>query len=113
MVAYKAPDFNQRAEAARVAKQRAIELLRDKPAVDTAAVAARQAAREAKQAAEAERRAAKRAAEEQAKADKKAAALAAAEAAKPPPKKEVVVPTAAELKAARDARYAARKARRG
>ena len=38
--------------------------------------------------------------------------LAAAEAAKPPPKKEVVVPTAAELKAARDARYAARKARK-
>ncbi len=112
MVAYKAPDFNQRAEAARTAKQRALELLRDKPAQDPAVVAARQAAREAKDAAEAERRAAKRAAEEQAKADKKAAAEAAAEAAKPPPKKEVVVPTAAEMKAARDARYAARKARK-
>lgn len=112
MVAYKAPDFNERAEAARAAKQRALERLRDKPAPDPVAVAARQAAREAKEAAEVERRAAKRAAEEQVRADKKAAALAAAEAAKPPPKKEVVVPTAAELKAARDARYAARKARK-
>jgi hypothetical protein len=111
MAAYKAPDFNERAAAALAAKQRKIELLRDKPTADPAAIAARQAAREAKEAAEAERRAAKRAAQEQAKADKKAAALAAAEAAKPAPKKEVVVPSAAELKAARDARYAARKAR--
>jgi hypothetical protein len=112
MVAYKAPDFNQRAEAARAAKQRALELLRDKPAPDPAAVAARQAAREAKEDAEAERRAAKRAAEEQAKADKKAAAALAAEKAAPPKAAEIVVPSAAELKAARDARYAARKARK-
>ena len=66
---------------------------------------------------EAERRAAKRAAAiDQAKADKKAAAaeaLAAAIAAKAPPERApVVVPSAAELKAARDARYAARKARK-
>ena len=116
MVAYKAPDFNERAEAARAAKQRALELLRDKPEPDAAAIAARQAAREAKDAAEAERRAAKRAAIDQAKADKKAAAaeaIAAAIAAKAPPERApVVVPSAAELKAARDARYAARKARK-
>lgn len=113
MVAYKAPDFNQRADAARAAKQRALELLRDKPAPDPAAVAARQAAREAKEAAEAERRAAKRAAEEQAKADKKAAAEEAAAAKRALTERApIVVPTAAELKAARDARYAARKARK-
>jgi hypothetical protein len=111
MAAFKAPDFNQRAAAARDAKQRALELLRNKPAPDPALVAERQAARAAREAAEAERRAAKAAAieaEKVAKAEAKAAAEAALEAAKPKP---VTLPTAAELKAARDARYAARKAR--
>jgi hypothetical protein len=71
------------------------------------------------EAARAERRAAHKAAIEQekaareearakAKAEAEAAAEAAAAAARSP-----VVPTAAELKAARDARYAARKARQG
>ena len=112
MVAYKSPDFTERAAAARAAKERALELLRDKPEPDTAAIAARQAAREAKDAAEAERRAAKRAAIDQAKADKKAAAAAAIAAKAPPERAPVIVPSAAELKAARDARYAARKARK-
>lgn len=115
MAAFKAPDFNQRAAAARDAKQQALEKLRNKPAPDPAVVAERQAARAAREAAEAERRAAKaaeiqaaKAAKEQAKADALAAAQAAAEAAKP---KAPNLPTPAELKAARDARYAARKAR--
>ena len=115
MAAFKAPDFNQRATAAREAKQRALEQLRNKPELDPAVVAERLAAAAAREAAEAERRAAKQAAIEQAKIAKeearaaaKAAAEAAAEAAKP---KVPTLPTAAELKAARDARYAARKAR--
>lgn len=112
MVAYKAPDFTERAAAARAAKQRALELLRDKPAPDAAAIAARQAAREAKEAAEAERRAARKAVAEQAKADKKAAAAPPVVEKVVPEKSTVMVPSAAELKAARDARYAARKARK-
>ena len=115
MAAFKAPDFNERAAAARDAKQRALALLRNKPAPDPAVVAERQAAQAARDAAEAERRAAKaealaaaKRAKEEAKAAAIAAAEAAAEAAKP---KAPNLPTAAELKAARDARYAARKAR--
>lgn len=117
MAGYKAPDLNDRNAASRDAKARALELLKNKPAPDPEVVAARRAAAEAKEAREAERRAAHKAAIEQEKADREkaraeaeAAAAAAAEAeaaAKRPP----VVPTAAELKAARDARYAARKAR--
>ena len=117
MAAFKSPDFNERAAAARDAKARALEQLRNKAAPDPEVVAARQAASQAREAREAERRAARKAAIEQEKAAKeeaRAKALAeaqaaaeAAAAAKRPPH----VPTAAELKAARDARYAARKAR--
>jgi hypothetical protein len=108
MAAYKNPDFNERAAASREAKERALEKLRNKAAPDPAVVAEREAARLARDAAAAERRAAKQAALEQAKAEKlaekeKADKLAAEAAA---PKSE------AELKAERDARYAARKARK-
>jgi len=110
MPAFKAPDFKQRTAAASEAKQKALELLRTKPVMDEAVVAEKRAARLAREAAEAERRRAKREAEQAAKEAKRAAAAAAAEAeaaAKPQPKTE------AELKAARDARYAARKQRKG
>lgn len=117
MAAYKTPDFNERTAAARDAKATALEKLRNKAAPDPQVVAARQAVREAKEAAEAERRAQHKAAIEQKKADKEEArakaraeleaAAAAAAAAKRPP----AVTTPAELKAIRDARYAARKAR--
>lgn len=117
MAGYKSPGFEDRIAAARDAKQRALEKLRNKPTPDPEVLAARKAAAEAKEAAAAEQRAARKAAIEQEKAAKaqaraeaEAEAAAAAEraaAARRPP----VVPTAAELKAARDARYAARKAR--
>jgi hypothetical protein len=117
MAGYKAPDFSQRAQAARDAKAAALEKLKNKPAPDPEVVAQRRAAQEAREAAEAEKRAqrkaaieAEKAAKEEARAKAKAEAEAAAEAAaaaKRPP----ILPTAAELKAARDARYAARKAR--
>ena len=129
--AFKAPDFNERTAAARAAKQRALEQLRSKPAPDPAVAAERQAARQAREAAEVERRAAKlaaaeqanaaeeeaRAAEEQARAAAGAAARAEAEAAteaaaEAARAKLPKLPTAAELKAARDVRYAARKARK-
>ena len=120
MTGFKVPSFQDRAAAAREAKQRALEKMRNKPVVDAAVVAERLAAAEAKEAAAAERRAARQAEIERKKAAKEElrakAAAEAAEAAEraaaarrpaPPP----VLPTPAELKAARDARYAARKAR--
>lgn len=102
MTAYKAPDFNQRAAAARAAKEEALEKLRNKATRDPALVAERLAAQAARDAAAAERRAAKLAAAEEAKAAKAAAAEA----------NNVAPLSEAELKAARDARYAARKARK-
>lgn len=120
MAGFKTPTFEERTAAAKQAKERALEKLRNKPAVDPEVAAAKAAAAEARAAAAAERSAAHRAAIEQEKAAKKQAraeaeaeAAAAAERAAaarrpaPPPN----LPTAEELKAARDARYAARKSR--
>ena len=117
MADYRPPNFTDRIAAAQKAKQQALEKLRNKAAPDPELVAKRAAAAQAREAAEAEKRAARKAAidaEKAAKAEARAKAKAEAEAeaerlaaAKRPP----AVPTAAELKAARDARYAARKAR--
>ena len=127
MPAFKAPDFNERIAAAGAARKKALDQLRNRPAQDPAIAAQRLSIRHARETAEAGRRAAKQAAieaanaaederlaqEARAKAEAEAAAQAAATAAEEAriaalPK----VPTAAELKAACDARYAARKARR-
>jgi hypothetical protein len=109
MKSYKDPTFQDRVGRAAEAKQKALEALKAKPPVDPAVAAERQAARLAREAAEREKRDAKRAAEQEAKAAKIAAAQAAADEAKA---KVAAIPTAAELKAARDARYAARKSRK-
>jgi hypothetical protein len=108
MAGFKLPDFNDRMGASALAKQKALEQLRAKPPVDDAVVAAKAAAREAREAADVEKRAAKRAAEEEAKRLKKEKALAT-----PKPVEPVapVVLTPEEQKAARDAKYAARKNR--
>lgn len=119
MPAFKDPSFQDRAAAAARAKTKALEQLRAKPPLDEAEVAAAIARREARDAAQAERRAQARAAKEEAEAAKRAAkaeaeAAAAAEAARtaeasaPAPKL-----SEAERKALRDARYAARKNRKG
>ena len=113
MARYKAPDFNERSANARAAKQSALEALRAKPAPDPAVVAERIAAQEAREAAAAERSAARKLAAEEAKAAKIAAAEAAAAAALaalPPPPPPKLTPE--EQKALRDAKYAARKARK-
>ena len=102
MASYKDPTFQDRAALARQAREKALKQLAAKPPIDEAVVAQRQAAQQARDAAEAERREARKAALAQAKADKQAAAAAAV----------VVPPTEAELKAARDERYAARKKRK-
>ena len=104
-MSYKDPSFQDRAASAAQAKQKALDRLKAKPPVDEAVVAERQAARLAREAAQAEKRAAKKAAEEQAKAEKAAQAEQAKAA-------QVAAPTEAERKAARDARYAARKNRK-
>lgn len=108
MAGYKAPDFNERTAAARAAKQRALDALRNKPALDPAVVAERQAARAARDAAAAERRADRQRAASEAKADKVASRESGPQAELPEPARRSEV----ELKAARDARYAARKARK-
>jgi hypothetical protein len=120
MAGFKIPTFEERTAAAREAKQRALDKLRAKPAIDPEVVAARAAAAEAREAAAAERRAAhkaaieaEKAAKEQARAQAQLEAEEAAEraAAARRPGPAPVLPTPAELKAARDARYAARKSR--
>ena len=77
MAGYKAPNFNERTAAALVAKTRALDQLRAKPAVDPAVVAAQKLAREERDKAAAERSVAKKAAIAEAKAAKLAAKGAA------------------------------------
>ena len=103
MASYKDPSFEERTALARQAREKALAKLAAKAPLDPAIVAERQAAQAAREKAQAEKSAAKKAAMLQAKADKQAAA----EAAKAP------VVSEEELKAARDAKYAARKKRKG
>jgi hypothetical protein len=106
MTSYRDPSFRDRAGSAAAAKQKALDQLRARPKADPALVAERQAARAAREEAERERRAAKAAAKEQDRIDTAGAApVADAEHAGPGESE-------AERKAARDARYAARKSRR-
>lgn len=98
------PSLQDRLSAAATSRQKALDKLRAKPPVDEKIVAARQEARLKREAAQARKRSEKIAKEAAAK-EVKAAEAAKAEAIAAPP-------TEAELKAARDARYAARKTRR-
>jgi hypothetical protein len=120
MKSFKDPSFQDRTAQAAEAKKAALDKLRSKPPVDEAVLAERRAKRAAKEEAEAQKRAAREEAEAQKRAAKKAeeereaAAKAEEEAAKAAQAAALAasMPTAAELKAARDARYAARKARK-
>ena len=98
--------FQDRVARAADAKQKALDKLRARPAADPQVAADRQAARLAKETKQAEARAAKQAERERIAAEKEAAAQAKQAAA------DVPVPSEADLKAARDARYAARKSRK-
>jgi len=102
MASFKDPSFQDRAGQAADAKKKALEQLRLRPLPDEKLVAERKAAEVRRQTAKAHKADAKRAAA-QAALDSKAEI--AAQAAAP-------VTTEAERKAARDARYAARKNRR-
>ncbi len=103
-MSFKDPSFQDRIGSAADAKKKALEQLRSRRPVDEKVLAERQAKRLERETRDAEKAAAKKAAQQAAKDSK--ADEAAAKAAVPPP------PTEEERKAARDARYAARKARR-
>lgn len=112
MKTYQNFTFQDRAAQSAQSKQKKIDTLRDKPPVDPAAEEARLLASQKREAAAAEKREARKAAEEaaaQAARDAQAAAEAA-EAARVAAIKPVL--TEEERKAARDAKYAARKNRR-
>ena len=103
MAGYKEPDLNERRNAAAAEREKALAKLKAKPPVDPAVQAERMAAAEARAQVQAE----KRAALKEKKAQEQAEKAARVEANKAP-----AGPTEAERKAARDARYAARKARK-
>lgn len=100
MPSFKNPSHQDRLGQAADARQKALDQLRQKPPRDETLVAERLAAAERRTAAKAEKAAARKA------ADAAAAEAKAAQAAASAPASE------AERKAARDARYAARKNRR-
>jgi hypothetical protein len=104
MTSYKEPSFQERVAHATKAKEKALKQLRSRPPLDDKVVAERKAASLKRETAKAQKTAAKQATERAAAEAK--AAEASAEAAAPSP------PTEAERKAARDARYAARKNRK-
>lgn len=104
MAGYKEPELNERRNAAAAAREKALAKLKAKPPVDPAVQAERIAAAEARERLQAEKREALKA-EKARQLEEKAARL---EASKAPPSG----PTEAERKAARDAKYAARKARK-
>ncbi|WP_454884378.1 DUF6481 family protein [Sphingomonas oryzagri] len=136
MHGYKSPNFQERQQLAAQARTAALKLYRNRPPVDEAAMAERAARRRAREAAEAEKRAAavrareaaaeaKREEERRAADAAEAAVKAEAEAAKAASQAAVQAKadakalkvaerknwTEEDRKAARDARYAARKAR--
>jgi hypothetical protein len=92
--------FQDRINNAAQAREKALAKLKAKPATDEKVLAERKERQEQREAKEAEKSAAKKAAREA------EAAAKASKAAAPPP------PTEEERKAARDAKYAARKARK-
>ena len=97
MKTFRDKSFGDRQGQAAEAKKKALEQLRSRPPVDEAVAAERKAASDEREKNRAEKAAAKKEAQQ---------AAADAEAKVPAP------PSEAELKAARDARYAARKKRK-
>lgn len=115
MASFKDPSFQDRVASAGKAKQKALDKLKAKPPIDEAIMAERRRARELREQTLSEERAAKVEANAAAKADKaamKAAQLGAAKAAEELKAARLKPASAADMKAARDARYAARQARK-
>jgi hypothetical protein len=115
VASFKDPSFQDRVTSARKAKQKALDRLNAKPPADEALMAERRQAWASREQARSEERITKskaRVAEKAEKASIKAAELADAEAAATLKAARLKPANAAEMKAARDARYAARQARR-
>lgn len=115
VAAFKDPSFQDRVASAASAKQKALDRLRAKPPVDQAQAAEKRQLREVRDRAIAEERAAKAEANVAAKAEKaalQAAEVAEARAAALLKAARLKPPSGADMKAARDARYAARQARK-
>lgn len=115
MASFKDPSFQDRAATAARARQKALDKLTSKPAPDAAELAAKREAWEADQQKLAAERAAKKEEAARLKAEKaasKAADLEAARAAAELKAARLKPASPEEMKAARDARYAARKARK-
>ena len=114
MASFKDPSFQDRVASARKAKQKALDQLKAMPPPDEALMAGRRQEREARDQVLQEERTAKaqeRAAAKAEKAANKAAELAAAEATAALKAARLKPSSPEEMKAARDARYAARKAK--
>lgn len=115
MPAFNDTSFQDRVASAANAKQKALDQLKARPPVDEAVLAERRKVWEAREQALANERAAKASAIAHARAEKAAAdaaALAETEAAAALKAARLKPASQAEMKAARDARYAARKARK-
>lgn len=115
MPSFKVPSFQDRVALAGQAKQKAIDQLKARSPVDALQLAEQRKAWEARQKELADSRAAKAEAKAVAKAEKaskKAAELAAAQEAAALKAARLTPTSAADMKAARDARYAARKLRK-
>ncbi len=115
MASFKDPSFQDRVASAGKAKQKALDQLKAKPDVDEGEMAERRQAWLERERVLSEERAAKAQANAAAKAEKaalKAAQLAEQEAAAALKAERLKPASAADMKAARDARYAARQARK-
>ncbi len=115
MASFKDPSFQDRVASAAKARQKALAQLKAKPPLDETVMVGRRQAREEREQTLAEERAALFAANAAAKAEKaaiKATKLAEAEAAAALKAARLKPADAAQMKAARDARYAARKAQK-
>lgn len=117
MQGYKEPSFQDRMAVAQNAKNKALTQMSRKAPVDPAERARRVASQAAKDEAQRIKRAATQEAKKAAQAIKESAQLATREEARLASEIAVAAPPRvideAELKSARDARYAARKARKG
>jgi hypothetical protein len=112
---YKDPSFQDRVAAAGKAKQKALDKLKARPLADETVMAERRQSWEKQEQARSQERAAKAEANAVAKAEKasaKAAQEGEAEAAAFLKAARLKPASSAEMKSARDARYAARQARR-
>jgi len=115
VASFKDPSFQDRVASAGKAKQKALDQLKAKPPVDEALMAQQREDHKKRELALTEERTARAAAKAEAKAEKasaKAAEAAEAEAAAALKAARLKPASPEEMKAARDARYAARQARR-